>query len=117
MAELYEPPATALLPAASEALAPADATAVDPAVTARQPVLPEVLAASGAIPPHALAIASAPTAPKQALARGSTRRLGCGTVVEGYEKHTRELWLDEDDARTRGRCALKRRPTAPKLAA
>jgi eukaryotic-like serine/threonine-protein kinase len=123
MAELYGASrATEHMPA-PVAAPPVDETAAEPAATARQPVLLEMLAESGAIPPHALAIASAPTAPKQPLARGSTR-VARGTCTEAYEKQTRELWLDDDDdARTRGRRALKRsiasrRPGAsPKLAA
>jgi serine/threonine protein kinase len=111
MEELY--PASQV----THAMASTEATEADPAVTARQPVLLEMLAASGAIPPHALAIASAPTAPKQALARGSARRVARGTGTEAYEKHTRELWLDDDEARTRGRRAPKRPGASPKLAA
>jgi serine/threonine-protein kinase len=99
------------------AQAGAGAAAVDLGPTARQPVLPEILAASGAIPPHALAVASAPTAPKQALARGSTRRLARGSAPDAYEKQTRELWLDDDDARTRARRARVRPGTSPRLAA
>jgi serine/threonine protein kinase len=114
--------------AAHAAELPGGDTIAEPAVTTRQPVLPEILAASGAIPPHALAIASAPTAPKRTLARGSTRRLGglgferaaAGVpepTIMAYEKPTRELWLDDDDARTRGRRVRPRRATSPKLAA
>ncbi len=114
MVELYRTSApTETLDAAA---APADDTVAEPAVTARELVLPEALAARGAIPAHALAIASAPTAPKRALARGS-QRLPRGTVAEAYEKPVRELWLDEEDAPTRGRRALKRPGTSPRLAA
>jgi serine/threonine protein kinase len=101
---------------AAEATA-AEATTVEPAITTRQRVLPAVLAARGAIPPHALAVASAPTAPKLGLARGSTRRLLRGTGSEAYKRHARELSLDDDDAPTRGRRVLKRPGTAPRLAA
>ncbi|HSK05462.1 MAG TPA: serine/threonine-protein kinase [Kofleriaceae bacterium] len=114
----------AALDAALDAALPGGDTVAEPAVTARQPVLPEILAASGAIPPHALAIASAPTAPRWALARGSTRRLGgleraavTEAAIAACEKPTRELWLDDDDARTRGRRVRPRRASAPKLAA
>ncbi len=120
MVEVFRAPAAQAAGAARVAAAPADDTVAEPAVTARQPVLPEILAASGAIPPHALAIASAPTAPKRALARGS-RRLGptarAGNATEAYEKPTRELWLDDDEAPTRGRRARPRPGTTPKLAA
>jgi len=137
MAQLYPAETEALeavapaapAPAAPAPAAPADATAVDPAVTARQPVLLETLAERGAIPPHALALASAPTALRRPLARGSNQRVARGTSPEAYERRTRELWLDDDDAPTRGRRAVKRpsalrlaggpdkRPGAPKLAA
>jgi serine/threonine protein kinase len=120
MKELYRTPAAEAVTGAGvsaiAAAAAAEATMVDPAVTARQPVLPEALAAIGAIPPHALAIASAPTAPKRQLARGSTRRIERIEQIERIEKHTREMWLDDEDARTRGRRTL-RRPGASKLAA
>jgi serine/threonine-protein kinase len=120
MAELYEAGggARALAPAgAADATTPTIPAIPEPAVTARQPVLPHMLAESGAIPPHALAIASAPTAPKQRLARGSARFGRGGAGADAYEKQDPELWLDEDDARTRGRRALKRPGTSPKLAA
>jgi serine/threonine protein kinase len=126
MKELYRTPAAEAEAGAGAGVraiavaAAAEATTVEPAVTARQPVLPETLAASGAIPPHALAIASAPTAPKRQLARGSTRRIDHVEKhrVEKHrvEKHTREMWLDDEDARTRGRRML-RRPGVSKLAA
>jgi serine/threonine-protein kinase len=123
MAELVQAPgapAAAAAALAPESAEPAEATTAEPAVTARQLVLPETLAARGAIPPHALAMASAPTAPKPTLARGSTRRLLRGTGTEGiagYAKHARELSLDDDDAPTRGRRVIKRPGTSPRLAA
>ncbi len=125
MVELFRTAAPTEAPvAALAAELPGGDTVAEPAVTAREPVLPELLAASGAIPTHALALASAPTAPKWALARGSTRRLGgleraavTEAAIPAYEKPTRELWLDDDDARTRGRRVRPRRASAPKLAA
>jgi hypothetical protein len=111
MAELYRDPAAAV--AVIEA-AQGEDTVAEPAITA--PLAFEALAASGAIPPHAIAIASAPTAPKRTLARGSTR-ISRATAAAAYQQHTRELWLDDEDARTRGRRTLKRPGTAPKLAA
>jgi hypothetical protein len=125
MVELFRTAAPAEAQTAAEGAAlPGGDTIAEPAVTARQPVRPEHLAASGAIPPHALALASAPTAPRWALARGSTRRLGGlerATVTEAaiiaYGKPTRERWLDDDDAPTRGRRVRPRRASAPKLAA
>jgi serine/threonine-protein kinase len=97
MAELYGSSAATRVAAgeaASEAMGPADATL-------RQLVLPEALAENVA-----------------------TRRLARGTGAEAYEVQDRTLvrgpWLDDndddDDARTRGRCTLKRR-SAPRLAA
>jgi len=103
--------------AAAVAAAQADPTVTVPAVTARQEVRPEMLAERGAIPAHALAIASAPTAPKRVLARGAARRCGRCTGAEAYEKQTRELWPDDDDAPTRGRRTLRRPGTSPRLAA
>ena len=122
MAELRQAPAALCEPGAAASTAPAElaeATAVEPAITTRQRVLPEVLAARGAIPPHALAVAcaSAPTAPTRGLARGSTRRPLRGTGIEAYKRHTRELSLDDDDAPTRGRRVIKRPGTSPRLAA
>jgi len=101
-----------------------EATTIEPAITARQPVVLEVLAASGAIPPHALAIASAPTAPKLSLARGSTRRIGraaarataVAPAPASSELPTRALWTDED-ALTRGRRAPRRSTAAGARAA
>lgn len=114
---LRDPAALAAVERAPVGGAPtSEATAMEPALTARQAVFPHVLAERGAIPAHALAIASAPTAPKQPLARGSVR-FARGTSGEALARPEREQWLDDDDAPTRGRRALKRPGTARHLAA
>jgi tRNA A-37 threonylcarbamoyl transferase component Bud32 len=73
MEELLRAPGAAAA-AGDEIPTAGDATAIEPAITARQPVRPETLAASGAIPPHALAIASAPTAPRRPRRQRPRRR-------------------------------------------
>jgi hypothetical protein len=122
MAELF--PAAAAVAAQAEQVA--HAAAAD--VTARQP--PLALVESGALPLHALAIAGAPTAPKQRLARGSgaalaqpvpTARVASGGLVDMYARQDRAHFDDDDDdAPTLGRRALRRRSsvrTFSKLAA
>jgi hypothetical protein len=120
-----------LLPAGvtpSAVAAAADAaTEAEPAVTARQS--PLALADCGAIPHQALAIASAPTQPKQRLARGSSTDLArpavtarmpsaaAETAAAAYAKPVRAPSFDDDDAPTRGRRALRRPAVARALAA
>jgi serine/threonine protein kinase len=85
---------------------PAFDAAVEPATVARRPVV------------EPATVARRPAAPKpRTLARGSVERISRRTAGLPYEKLTREQWLDDDDAPTRGRRTLKRPGTAPRLAA
>jgi serine/threonine protein kinase len=98
MEELLRVPGAAAAAAGDELPTASDATAGD--VTAGDATAIET------------AIASAPTAPRRPLARGSA-----GRIARGRRRPTRELWLDDEDAPTRGRRAHKRPGCSPRLAA
>jgi hypothetical protein len=110
--------------AAAKAAAPDAATEAEPAVTAKQS--PLALADCGAIPLQAVALAGAPTQPKQPLARGSATELArpavtapIAIVAAAYARAERAPAFDDDDddAPTRGRRALRRPAAARALAA